>query len=120
MKLPRKRTGTADPPEQTRPEDEWLGFGRSLAYGAQHVLTMYGGIIAPPLIVGGAAGVPPAQLGLQLRRQAVRILHGIELDHSSRRLDGVAMHGLHVLPYQLLQVARTHRFILISAALAWA
>ena len=24
---------------------------------------MYGGIIAPPLIIGGAAGVPPAELG---------------------------------------------------------
>lgn len=47
-----------------RPEDGWLGVGRSVGYGAQHVLTMYGGIIAPPLIVGGAAGVPPAQLGL--------------------------------------------------------
>ncbi len=47
-----------------RPEDEFLGVGRSFAYGAQHVLTMYGGIIAPPLIIGGAAGVPPAQLGL--------------------------------------------------------
>lgn len=47
-----------------RPEDERLGIGTSFAYGAQHVLTMYGGIIAPPLIVGAAAGVPQDQLGL--------------------------------------------------------
>ncbi|MDO5711856.1 MAG: nucleobase:cation symporter-2 family protein [Micrococcales bacterium] len=47
-----------------RPEDERLGIGKSFAYGAQHVLTMYGGIIAPPLIVGAAAGVPQDQLGL--------------------------------------------------------
>ena len=47
-----------------RPEDEFIGVGKSLAFGAQHVLTMYGGIIAPPLIVGGAAGIPPEQLGL--------------------------------------------------------
>ena len=47
-----------------RPEDQWLGVGKSFGYGLQHVLTMYGGIIAPPLIIGGAAGVPPTQLGL--------------------------------------------------------
>lgn len=47
-----------------RPEDENLGIGKSFAYGAQHVLTMYGGIIAPPLIVGGAAGVSQDQLAL--------------------------------------------------------
>ncbi len=35
-----------------------------MPYGAQHVLTTYGGIIAPPLIVGAAAGVPQDQLGL--------------------------------------------------------
>lgn len=29
----------------------------------QHVLTMYGGIIAPPLIVGGAAGLTPVEIG---------------------------------------------------------
>ena len=43
----------------TRPEDEFLGVGQSFGYGLQHVLTMYGGIIAPPLIVGGAAGLSP-------------------------------------------------------------
>ena len=33
-----------------RPEDENLGFVANMAYGLQHVLTMYGGIVAVPLI----------------------------------------------------------------------
>lgn len=47
-----------------RPEDENLGFGANLAYGLQHVLTMYGGIVAVPLILGQAAGLNPAEIGL--------------------------------------------------------
>ena len=46
------------------PEHEFLGVGKSAAYGLQHVLTMYGGIIAPPLIVGTAAGLNPTEIGL--------------------------------------------------------
>ncbi|GAA1407130.1 uracil permease [Glutamicibacter uratoxydans] len=48
----------------TRPEDERLSPGRTIAYGFQHVLTMYGGIIAPPLVMGGAAGMDTAQMGV--------------------------------------------------------
>ncbi|MET3812500.1 nucleobase:cation symporter-2 family protein [Arthrobacter sp. UYEF3] len=48
----------------TRPEDERLSVGSSFAYGFQHVLTMYGGIIAVPLIVGQAAGLAPADIGI--------------------------------------------------------
>ena len=47
-----------------RPEDEKLGIGANLAYGLQHILTMYGGIVAVPLIVGQAAGLSPADIGL--------------------------------------------------------
>ena len=47
-----------------RPEDENLGLGANLAYGLQHVLTMYGGIVAVPLILGQAAGLSPADIGL--------------------------------------------------------
>ncbi|MFC7879771.1 nucleobase:cation symporter-2 family protein [Isoptericola sp. NPDC057391] len=47
----------------TRPEDERLPIGATFGYGFQHVLTMYGGIIAPPLIVGGAAGLTSAEIG---------------------------------------------------------
>lgn len=50
-------------PASNRPEDERLSIGSSFAYGFQHVLTMYGGIIAVPLIVGQAAGLSPADIG---------------------------------------------------------
>lgn len=46
------------------PEDEKLSFGQQFTYGAQHILTMYGGVIAPPIIVGNAAGLSGAQMGL--------------------------------------------------------
>ncbi|MDX3006307.1 nucleobase:cation symporter-2 family protein [Kribbella solani] len=47
-----------------RPEDERLPFGQLLVYGTQHILTMYGGLIAPPLIVGAAAGLSAPDIGL--------------------------------------------------------
>ena len=47
-----------------RPEDEKLGLFANVAYGIQHILTMYGGIVAVPLIVGQAAGLSPADVGL--------------------------------------------------------
>lgn len=50
--------------ELQRPEDEHLGLFANLAYGFQHVLTMYGGIVAVPLIVGQAAGLSPSEIGL--------------------------------------------------------
>lgn len=51
-------------PATSRPEDENLGIGANLAYGLQHVLTMYGGMIAVPLIIGQAAGLSAADVGL--------------------------------------------------------
>lgn len=59
-RLPRTR-GTGGNP---RPEDQRVSVGSSFAYGFQHVLTMYGGIIAVPLIVGQAAGLAPADVGV--------------------------------------------------------
>ena len=47
-----------------KPEDEKLSFGKQLMYGTQHILTMYGGVIAPPLIVGGAAGLSGTEMAL--------------------------------------------------------
>lgn len=47
-----------------RPEDERLPIGRTFAYGLQHVLTMYGGIIAVPLIIGTAAGMAQDEIAL--------------------------------------------------------
>ncbi|MBW8761485.1 MAG: purine permease [Microbacterium sp.] len=48
----------------TRPEDERLSIGATFGYGLQHVLTMYGGIIAPPLIIGQMAGLSSAEIGV--------------------------------------------------------
>lgn len=40
-----------------RPEDERLSVGNSIIYGLQHILAMFGGVIAVPTIIGGAAGL---------------------------------------------------------------
>ena len=50
--------------QDARPEDEKLSIGANLAYGLQHVLTMYGGIVAVPLILGQAAGLNTNEVGL--------------------------------------------------------
>ena len=54
--------GTID--VEGEPENERLPLSRTIMYGLQHVLTMYGGIIAPPLIVGSAIGATPDQIGM--------------------------------------------------------
>ncbi|ALE05833.1 uracil permease [Arthrobacter sp. ERGS1:01] len=59
--MTRFRSSTSNP---ARPEDEKLGIAPSFAYGFQHVLTMYGGIIAVPLIIGQAAGMSSADIGM--------------------------------------------------------
>ncbi|MDI3195966.1 nucleobase:cation symporter-2 family protein [Pseudarthrobacter sp. AL07] len=66
MNLKKKSVGTVKTRRQRtdRPEDQRLSLGSSFAYGFQHVLTMYGGIIAVPLIVGQAAGLAPADIGV--------------------------------------------------------
>ncbi|MFE3000982.1 nucleobase:cation symporter-2 family protein [Nocardia sp. NPDC059246] len=48
----------------TRPEDARHPLGQLVVYGTQHILTMYGGVIAPPLIVGGAAGLSASDMAL--------------------------------------------------------
>ncbi|URQ61623.1 purine permease [Pantoea alhagi] len=49
---------------RVRPEDVRYPLGKTFAWGMQHVLTMYGGIIAPPLIIGSAAGLSATDIGL--------------------------------------------------------
>jgi len=61
MRLSPKKRSTAP-----HPVDEVLPAGRSLAYGVQHVAAMYAGVIAPPLIIGQAAGLDPARMTLLL------------------------------------------------------
>ncbi|WP_022889070.1 nucleobase:cation symporter-2 family protein [Agromyces italicus] len=63
-KKTRKTTAAGAPGTALRPEDERLPFWSQFTFGLQHVLTMYGGIIAPPLVVGGAAGLSGAEIGL--------------------------------------------------------
>ncbi|MCK0196022.1 purine permease [Ancylobacter sp. 6x-1] len=46
------------------PEDENLGIAANLLYGLQHVLTMYGGIVAVPLIIGQGAGLSADEIGI--------------------------------------------------------
>jgi NCS2 family nucleobase:cation symporter-2 len=50
------------PPAPVHPVDEWLPAGRLFLYGLQHVLAMYAGAVAVPLIVAHALGLPRAQL----------------------------------------------------------
>ncbi|MGC5616655.1 nucleobase:cation symporter-2 family protein [Georgenia sp. Z1491] len=47
-----------------RPEDETYPAGRTILYGLQHVMTMLGGIVAPPIIVGQAAGLSATDMGI--------------------------------------------------------
>ncbi|MFT4213166.1 MAG: nucleobase:cation symporter-2 family protein [Microbacterium sp.] len=54
-------TASSSPTKTTRPEDERLGLGPTFGYGIQHILAMFGGVIAVPLIVGGVAGLDTAE-----------------------------------------------------------
>lgn len=54
----------ARPGHAPGPEDEKLPLGRTSAYGFQHVLTMYGAIVAVPLIIGQAAGLSGEKIAL--------------------------------------------------------
>ncbi|CAL9356317.1 Uric acid transporter UacT [Streptomyces sp. enrichment culture] len=58
-------TAPAHVPPPTRhahPVDEVPSVRRLAAFGLQHVLAMYAGAVAVPLIVGGAMRLPPADL----------------------------------------------------------
>ncbi len=48
--------------KQLHPVDEILPLGRVAVAGFQHVLVMYAGVIAVPLIVGGALKLPKEQI----------------------------------------------------------
>ena len=50
--------------EAVHPVDEVLPLGRLSLLGVQHVLVMYAGAVAVPLIVGGALKLPKEQLAL--------------------------------------------------------
>ena len=50
--------------QQVHPVDQKLPGARLAALGMQHVLVMYAGAIAVPLIVGRALGLTPEQVAL--------------------------------------------------------
>lgn len=49
-----------DVPVGQRPEDEMLAPGGLISFGLQHILSMFGGIISVPIIIGSAAGLDNA------------------------------------------------------------
>lgn len=58
-------TTTADAVEKgKRPEDERYSAPKTTLFGLQHVLTMLGGVIAPPIIVGQAAELSATDQGI--------------------------------------------------------
>lgn len=44
------------------PVDEMLPYGKLFAFGLQHVLAMYSGAVAVPIILAQAMHLPPEQL----------------------------------------------------------
>ena len=56
-------TSTALAPT-TRPEDEKVKIPTAFLYGLQHILAMYAGVVSPPIIVGGAAGLSGAEIAI--------------------------------------------------------
>jgi uric acid transporter len=59
-----KRTGGLD--GEVHPVDERMPVGQLLLYGLQHVMSMYAGVIAVPLIIGTAFGLPFSELAYLL------------------------------------------------------
>ncbi len=51
-----------EPANPTHPVDEMLPFGKLFTYGLQHVLAMYAGAVAVPLIVAHGLNLPREQL----------------------------------------------------------
>ena len=57
-----ERQAASQARSQVHPVDERLPFGQLLTLGIQHVLVMYAGAVAVPLIIGGAIGLPKDQV----------------------------------------------------------
>src|SRR6478735_7077478 len=93
-----ERTHDSEPEEEARPEDERLPFRSSLGYGVQHILAMFGGVIAVPLIVGGAAGLSGAAtvlqtLGVPLFGAQLPLVQGISFASVSTMLTIISSSG---------------------------
>jgi len=59
-----KNVSTVEKNEKVDRVNEILPIGQLATLGLQHVLAMYAGAVAVPLIIGGAVGLTPAQLSL--------------------------------------------------------
>lgn len=55
---------TATPVVVARPEDDRPPPPQLVGYGVQHILSMFGGVIAVPFIIGGVAGLEPSDTAL--------------------------------------------------------
>ncbi|SCD48111.1 solute carrier family 23 protein, partial [Streptomyces sp. DfronAA-171] len=60
--MPSAPPAAARPAKAVHPVDEVPPPLQLFAFGLQHVLAMYAGAVAVPLIVGGAMKLPPADL----------------------------------------------------------
>jgi uric acid transporter len=60
------RKAKENPPGERHPVDEVLPAGQMFVYGLQHVMSMYAGVVAVPLIVGTAMGLPFGELAYLL------------------------------------------------------
>ncbi|MDN5654604.1 MAG: purine permease, partial [Kocuria sp.] len=66
QKIPRSGGRSSIPASSDRPEDTWLPVGKLITFGFQHVLTMYGGIIAVPLVVANAMHLSPGRSAIMV------------------------------------------------------
>src|SRR6478735_8203480 len=87
-----ERTPDSGPEEEARPEDERLPFLSSLGYGIQHILAMFGGVIAVPLFVGGLATVLQT-LGVPLFGAQLPLVQGISFASVSTMLTIISSSG---------------------------
>src|SRR6185312_10539213 len=62
MEISMSRSTTPAPPGEKHPVDKVLPFGSMFVYGLQHVLSMYAGVVAVPLIIGTALKLSPADI----------------------------------------------------------
>ena len=56
----------AEATTERHPVDQVLPAGQMVVYGLQHVMSMYAGVVAVPLIVGSAMGLPFGELAYLL------------------------------------------------------
>ena len=79
---------------QVHPVDEVLPFGKLTALGLQHVLVMYAGAVAVPLIVGRALNLPPDQVAHLISAARTGVLPATHFRGRDRKLMLVFEHRM--------------------------